>query len=86
MKKFIFLFFLLVLCLPINRCQAESTIQSRIDAVAPYETIQLENRTYNERIQISKPITIKGNTNTKIVSCGTDPVITIKRKTLAFKI
>ena len=75
-----------MLCLPINRCQAESTIQSRIDAVAPYETIQLENRTYNERIQISKPITIKGNTNTKIVSCGTDPVITIKRKTLAFKI
>ena len=32
MKKFIFLFFLLVLCMPINRCQAESTIQSRIDA------------------------------------------------------
>lgn len=41
------LFFFLVLCLPINRCQAESTIQSRIDGAAHYETIQLENITHN---------------------------------------
>lgn len=86
MKKIYFsLFFFLVLCLPINRCQAESTIQSRIDAAAPYGTIQLENRTYNERIQISKPITIKGDTNTKIVSCGTDPVITIKKEYISIQ-
>ena len=32
MKNLFFSFFLLVLCMPINRCQAESTIQSRIDA------------------------------------------------------
>lgn len=79
------LFLFLVLCLPINRCQAESTIQSRIDTAAPYETIQLENRTYNERIHISKPITIKGNTNTKIVSCGRDPVITIKKEYISIQ-
>ena len=30
--KNLFSLFLLVLCMPINRCQAESTIQSRIDA------------------------------------------------------
>ncbi|HDR3909065.1 right-handed parallel beta-helix repeat-containing protein [Bacillus toyonensis] len=77
----LFLFF----CFPGISIHAESTLQSKIDAASPYETITLENRAYNETIKISKPITIQGNKNTKIVSCGKDPVITINKENIILK-
>ncbi|PEJ11435.1 hypothetical protein CN675_26080 [Bacillus toyonensis] len=77
----LFLFF----CFPGVSIHAESTLQSKIDAASPYETITLENRAYNETIKISKPITIQGNKNTKIVSCGKDPVITINKENIILK-
>ncbi|WP_410984715.1 nitrous oxide reductase family maturation protein NosD [Bacillus cereus] len=74
-----------VLCFPEVSSHAESTIQSKIDAAFPHETIKLENRTYNETIEISKPITLQGDKNTKIISCGNNPIITIKGENIALK-
>ncbi len=75
----------IVFCFPGVSVHAESTLQSKIDAASPYETIKLENRAYNETIKISKPITIQGDKNTKIISCGKDPVITIKKENIILK-
>ncbi|MDM5235098.1 NosD domain-containing protein [Bacillus cereus] len=75
----------LVFCFPGVSIHAESTLQSKIDAASPYETIKLENRAYNETIKISKPITIQGDKNTKIISCGKDPIITIKKENVILK-
>ncbi|MFK4293067.1 nitrous oxidase accessory protein [Bacillus sp. RC240] len=77
----LFLFF----CFPGVSIHAESTLQSKIDAASPYETITLENRAYNETIKISKPLTIQGDKNTKIISCGKDPVITINKENIILK-
>lgn len=77
----LFLFF----CFPGVSIHAESTLQSKVDAASPYETITLENRAYNETIKISKPITIQGDKNTKIISCGKDPVITISKENIILK-
>lgn len=86
MKKICsFLLLFLVFCFPRVSIHAESTLQSKIDAASPYETITLENRTYNETIKISKPITIQGDKNTKIISCGKDPVITINKENVILK-
>ncbi|MDM5186046.1 NosD domain-containing protein [Bacillus sp. DX4.1] len=75
----------LVLCFPTLSSHAESTIQSKIDAASPYETINLENVTYNETIEILKPLIIEGDTNTKILSCGKGPVITVKGEGITLK-
>lgn len=75
----------LVLCFPKISSYAESTIQSKIDAASPHETIKLESGTYNETIEISKPITLKGGKNTKIISCGKAPIITIKGEGITLK-
>ncbi|EOO27003.1 parallel beta-helix [Bacillus cereus VD133] len=75
----------LVLCFPQFSSHAESTIQSKIDAASPHETIKLENITYNETIEISKPLTIEGDKNTKIISCGKDPIITVKGEGITLK-
>lgn len=75
----------IVFCFPGVSIHAESTLQSKIDEASPYETIKLENRAYNETIKISKPITIQGDKNTKIISCGKDPVITIKKENIILK-
>ncbi|PDY07859.1 hypothetical protein COM83_34345, partial [Bacillus cereus] len=64
----------LVFCFPGVSIYAESTLQSKIDAASPYETITLESRVYNETIKILKPITIQGDKNTKIIFCGKEPV------------
>lgn len=64
---------------------AGSTLQSKIDTASPYETIILENKDYNETIEISKPIIIQGDKNTKITSCGKAPVITIKKESIILK-
>ncbi len=77
----LFLFF----CFPGVSIHAESTLQSKIDAASPYETITLENRAYNETIKISTPLTIQGDKNTKIISCGKDPVITINKENIILK-
>ncbi|EJQ62093.1 parallel beta-helix [Bacillus cereus HuA2-4] len=79
------LLLLLVFCFPGVSIHAESTLQSKIDAASPYETITLENRAYNETIKISKPLTIQGDKNTKIISCGKDPVITINKENIILK-
>ncbi|MBE7105447.1 hypothetical protein FT637_21165 [Bacillus cereus] len=75
----------LVLCFPKFSSHAESTIQSKIDAASPHETIKLESGTYNETIEISKPITLKGEKNTKIISCGKAPIITVKGESTTLK-
>ncbi|OTY20741.1 MULTISPECIES: right-handed parallel beta-helix repeat-containing protein [Bacillus cereus group] len=75
----------LVFCFPGVSIHAESTLQSKIDAASPYETITLENRAYNETIKVSKPLTIQGDKNTKIISCGKDPVITINKENIILK-
>lgn len=75
----------LVFCFPGVSIYAESTLQSKIDAASPYETITLESRVYNETIKILKPITIQGDKNTKIISCGKDPVITINKENIILK-
>lgn len=77
----LFLFF----CFPGVSIHAESTLQSKIDAASPYETITLENRAYNETIKISTPLTIQGDKNTKIISCGKDPLITINKENIILK-
>ena len=87
MKKICFslLLFLVLFVFRKSVVHAESTLQSKIDAASPHETIKLESGTYNETIKISKPITLKGDKNTKIISCGKDPIITIKGENIILK-
>ncbi|MDM5430979.1 right-handed parallel beta-helix repeat-containing protein [Bacillus mycoides] len=86
MKKICFsLLLFLLLCFPKISSYAESTIQSKIDAASPHETIKLESGTYNESIEISKPIILRGDKNTKIISCGKAPIITIKGEGITLK-
>ena len=40
---------------------------------------------YNESIEISKPIILRGDKNTKIISCGKAPIITIKGEGITLK-
>ncbi|KFN03487.1 hypothetical protein D0U04_24060 [Bacillus clarus] len=82
--QFSFLLFFVLLFIPISS-HAESTIQSQIDMAPSYGTVKLENDIYNETIEISKPITLEGERNTKIRSCGNKPTITVKGERVTLK-
>ncbi|AIK39228.1 right handed beta helix region family protein [Bacillus pseudomycoides] len=84
MIRFSFLLFFVLLCIPF-RIHAETTIQSQIDDTPAYGTVKLKNGMYNETIEISKPITLEGEKNTKIRFCGNKPVIKVNGENVTVK-
>ena len=60
---------------PRMKTDEKSDLQKLIDATEPGGTLVLEGRTYRGSVVISKPITIQGDEDTKIVSLGTPIMI-----------
>ena len=56
------------LCLTLNAGAA--TLQERIDAAAPNETIRLDAGVHYEAIKINKPLTLTGNPGAEIRGNG----------------
>jgi nitrous oxidase accessory protein len=65
-----------MLCLTTN-LGAAATLQERIDAALPGDTLQLEARIHSGPIVISKPLTLTGETGAEIRGDGTGSVVTI---------
>ncbi|KEK23335.1 right-handed parallel beta-helix repeat-containing protein [Bacillus gaemokensis] len=84
MIRFSFLLFFGLLCIPFSS-HAEVTIQSQIDDAPVYGTVKLKDGTYNEMIEISKPITLEGEKNTKVRFCGNKPIIALKGENITVK-
>jgi nitrous oxidase accessory protein len=76
MKRLILGVAAIVLCLTIKG-GAGATLQERIEAAAPNDTIQLEATVYSGPITIEKPLTLIGRPGTEIRGNGNGKVITI---------
>jgi nitrous oxidase accessory protein len=63
------------LCLTLNAGAA--TLQERIDAAAPNETIRLDAGVHYEAIKINKPLTLTGKPGAEIRGNGSGKVVTI---------
>ncbi|MEH7504540.1 nitrous oxide reductase family maturation protein NosD [Neobacillus drentensis] len=72
-----FIFSLFLLMSPEKKLAAEN-LQATIDSLKDGAVLQLENKTYQGNIIISKPLTIIGSANTVIKGDGTGNVISIK--------
>jgi nitrous oxidase accessory protein len=61
----------------VTTCAGAATIQQRIDAAAPNETIRIESGVHPGSIVISKPVTLLGEPGAEIRGNGSGKVVTI---------
>src|SRR5215475_2634421 len=61
----------------VTTCAGAATLQQRIDAAAPNETIRVESGVHAGAIKINKPLTLVGEPGAEIRGNGSGKVITI---------
>ncbi|MEH7107949.1 right-handed parallel beta-helix repeat-containing protein [Bacillus sp. JJ1764] len=75
----------LMMVIPEMKAFAETSLQSRINALPMGGTLKLEKGIYHEAIVMNKPMTLVGTKGAIFQTCGSDPAITITGKNVTLK-